>query len=319
MKKKMWNRFVVGTISAGMLFYGMSAGMMGTVSAMQAQDTKLSGKITYSRIDMDEEPQEGAAEVEFAEAESEEVAKTGEYRLVKNGSQGHGNTHIYFSQKGSAEYEFTGDAISVYTKSGSGAGIANIYLDDVLVATDDQYSAAEQFNRRVYTKVFEETGTHKIRIETSGEKNVAASGITLNVDCFKVFRLNSRNTEINSLKYSINGGEPVDVPDFSADTDSYVVKLPAATTGDILLSAETVCATTTAKAVPVQIVDGTARAELKVTAQEGNTKTYTVVFEVETPVKNMNLSKDFLAPKDGHGIMSMTIRYILENSIMKEP
>lgn len=299
MKKKMWNRFVVGTISAGMLFYGMSAGMMGTVSAMQAQDTKLSGKITYSRIDMDEEPQEGAAEVEFAEAESEEVAKTGEYRLVKNGSQGHGNTHIYFSQKGSAEYEFTGDAISVYTKSGSGAGIANIYLDDVLVATDDQYSAAEQFNRRVYTKVFEETGTHKIRIETSGEKNVAASGITLNVDCFKVFRLNSRNTEINSLKYSINGGEPVDVPDFSADTDSYVVKLPAATTGDILLSAETVCTTTTAKAVPVQIVDGTARAELKVTAQEGNTKTYTVVFEVETPVKNMNLSKDFLAPKDG--------------------
>lgn len=296
MKKKTWNRFVVGTLSVGMLFSSVPAGIMGTVSASGLMSERAKNERNSV---MDEEPEENKAEVQFVEAEAQEVVKTGQYKLVETGSKAHGNKHIYFSQKGSAEYEFTGDAISVYTKTGSGAGIANIYLDDVLVATDDQYTAAEQFNRRAYTKVFEKTETHKIRIETSGEKNEAAKGTTLNVDCFKVFRLNSRNTKLSSLNYSINGGETIAVPKFSSDTDSYVVTLPAGTKGEILLSGETESETSTVKTEPVQLVDGTAKAELTVTAEEGNTKTYTVSFKVETPVKNMNLSKGFLAPKDG--------------------
>lgn len=237
----------------------------------------------------DDEPAEEDYDVEYVEAEDERVEKSDGYRLVSGSeSQGHGNTHIYYTAADTyVEYTFTGKAISVYTKTGAGAGTIDILIDGEHVGVDDQYSAAQQFNKRAFTKVFDEEGVHTIRLENNGLKNPSSTGNAFNIDCFKVFRekeiLKDNNANLASLSYVLNDGAPAAVKGFSAEKTSYEAALPAGTAGTVRLEGEAASDAASVKAEPVAIVDGKAEAVLTVTAEDGTTKEYKVAFTVEDP------------------------------------
>ena len=233
----------------------------------------------------DDEPSEEDYDVEYVEAEDERVKKSEGYNLASGSeSQGHGNTHIYYTEKGTyVEYTFTGKAISVYTKTGPGAGRINIYIDGELAGQDDQYTEAQQFNKRAFTKVFDEEGTHTIRLENSGTPNPSSTGNSFNIDCFKVFREKDNNADLASLSYVLNDGTPTAVEGFSAEKTSYEAALPAGTAGTVRLEGEASSDAASVKAEPVAIVDGKAEAVLTVTAEDGTTKEYKVAFTVEEP------------------------------------
>ena len=233
----------------------------------------------------DDEPSEEDYDVEYVEAEDERVKKSEGYNLASGSeSQGHGNTHIYYTEKGTyVEYTFTGKAISVYTKTGPGAGRINIYIDGELAGQDDQYTEAQQFNKRAFTKVFDEEGTHTIRLENSGTPNPSSTGNSFNIDCFKVFREKDNNADLASLSYVLNDGAPTAVEGFSAEKTSYEAALPAGTAGTVRLEGEAFSDAASVKAETVAIVDGKAEAVLTVTAEDGTTKEYKVAFTVEEP------------------------------------
>lgn len=172
--------------------------------------------------DFDDEPSEEECMVEYVEAENDSVTKVGDYTTASGeNSQGHAGAHIYFSKAGSyVEYTFTGKAISLYTKTGKGAGTADIYVDGEQVGVDDQYSEVESFNKRAYTIVFEEEGTHTIRVENNGKKNPSSAGITMNIDCFKVFHEKpDQETELSTdvLEYAIELAKKADTQNVITD------------------------------------------------------------------------------------------------------
>lgn len=182
-----------------------------------------------SNPDFDDEPSEEECTVEYVEAEDDSVIKVGEYTTALGGSsQGHAGAHIYFSKAGSyVEYTFTGKGISLYTKTGKGAGTADIYMDGEQVGVDDQYSEVESFNKRAYTVVFEEEGTHIIRVENNGKKNPSSAGITMNIDCFKVFHEKpdqAKELSTDVLKYAIELAKKVDTENVISDVVSRLEK-----------------------------------------------------------------------------------------------
>ena len=236
----------------------------------------------------DEEPPEEEYDVEYVEAEDERVEKSEGYRLASGSeSQGHGQTHIYYSTAGTyVQYTFTGKAVSVYTKTGPGAGTADIYIDGKHVGVDDQYSAVQQFNKRAYTVVFDEEVEHTIRLENNGLKNPSATGNAFNIDCFKVFRekeaVKDDNASLLALTYSLNGGEAAEVPGFSSEKTSYEAVLPEGTEGTVVLTGTAASASAAVQPGTAEIKDGKAVCVLTVTAEDGTVKEYTVTFTVKT-------------------------------------
>ena len=235
----------------------------------------------------DDEPNEADYDVEYVEAEDERVQKSEGYNLV-TGSQGHGGTHIYYSQTETyVEYTFTGKAISIYTKTGPGAGTIDIFVDGEQVGVDDQYTAAQQFNKRAFTVVFDEEGEHTVRLENNGLKNPSATGNSFNFDCFKVFRekevVKDSNANLASLAYALNDGAAVAIEGFSANVTSYEVELAEGTTGKVALSGAAESNRASVEAAAAELVDGVATATLTVTAEDGTQKTYTVTFTVAEP------------------------------------
>lgn len=179
--------------------------------------------------DFDDEPSAEECTAEYIEAEDDAVTKFGNYTVASGtNSQGHENTHIYFPDSGSyVEYTFTGKAISLYTKTGRGAGTADLYLDGVQVGVDDQYSAVETFNKRAYTVVFDEESTHTIRVENNGKKNPSSTGSTMNIDCFKVFHeIPKEETTLSTavLEYAIELAEKVDTEQVIEDIAKHFAK-----------------------------------------------------------------------------------------------
>lgn len=105
-----------------------------------------------------------------------QVNKSGYY----NGTASHSTTTGNYAQ-----LSFTGSSVKVVSKKGSNCGIADIYLDGVLVASFDCYSPSEIFQVTVYENNSLEYGPHTIRIQVSGNKNPASSSRTIYIDCFQ--------------------------------------------------------------------------------------------------------------------------------------
>jgi alpha-L-fucosidase len=85
-----------------------------------------------------------------------------------------------------AEYTFNGTSIKMYTQRGPGAGIFNIYLDGVLVATYDSYFASGLHQQLAYNQQGLSSGSHTIKIVVTGTKNSNASNNYVHVDYFQV-------------------------------------------------------------------------------------------------------------------------------------
>ena len=81
---------------------------------------------------------------------------------------------------------FTGTAVSWIAGKSSTRGIAKVYIDDVYQQDVDLYSASSYFNQIDYTKTGLTSGTHTIKIEVTGNKNAASTGVKVSVDAFDV-------------------------------------------------------------------------------------------------------------------------------------
>lgn len=148
---------------------------------------------------------------EFIEAEDTRVAKHGNFTLVEGDlSQGHASTHVFTTDTDATlTLTFTGKAIELASKSGAGAGIAEIYLDGELVAVDDQYGNPAEFQRIVYTKVFDEPGEHTIEVKATGRANPSSSGTAFNFDYFRVYREADPHLTIPASAFGADASEDV--------------------------------------------------------------------------------------------------------------
>jgi hypothetical protein len=85
-----------------------------------------------------------------------------------------------------ATFTFSGTAVTWIGYRGPVGGIANVYLDDALLAQRDLYSPTEELRAPVFTVADLAPGTHRLRIEATGVRNGAATGAFVVVDALDV-------------------------------------------------------------------------------------------------------------------------------------
>ena len=81
---------------------------------------------------------------------------------------------------------FTGTGVKWISDVWWDLGKARVYIDGVLDATVDLYSAEGKYQQVVYSKSALALGTHTIRIEVTGTKNVASGDTLIDIDAFEV-------------------------------------------------------------------------------------------------------------------------------------
>jgi photosystem II stability/assembly factor-like uncharacterized protein len=81
---------------------------------------------------------------------------------------------------------FAGDGVTWIGMRAPMAGIANVYVDDVLEAQVDCYASSARWREVMFTKTGLGPGTHKLVIEVSGNKNPSSNGRTIMVDAFEI-------------------------------------------------------------------------------------------------------------------------------------
>jgi Transglycosylase-like domain len=67
-----------------------------------------------------------------------------------------------------AWFTFTGNAIAWIGPKGPTRGQANVYLDDILVATVDVYASRYRARAEIFSQAFDRVGTHTITVEVVG-------------------------------------------------------------------------------------------------------------------------------------------------------
>lgn len=154
---------------------------------------------------------------EYIEAEDARVTKEGTWKQAAQ-SGGHDGGHMFTTDDNAkATLTFIGKAVRVVTKSGAGAGVALIKLDNKEVARDDQYASDPEVGRVVYEIEFPTQGEHTISIEKSGNKNPSATGTALNLDYFRVYR--DPLAELDEQCYQVEN-EPVVTEHMKLDSSS---------------------------------------------------------------------------------------------------
>jgi hypothetical protein len=84
-----------------------------------------------------------------------------------------------------AQFTFTGREVAWIAPKHKNYGIANVYVDNILVGTVDLYAASLQ-TRQVLFRQEVTPGTHTLKIEVTGTKNAASTGTFVFVDAFVV-------------------------------------------------------------------------------------------------------------------------------------
>jgi hypothetical protein len=113
------------------------------------------------------------------------VEYSGTWKPQASGSSS-GNAINYAPGVATASLTFEGGNINWYTWKSATAGIADVYLDGVLQARIDNYSASTQYKVRAFTAQNLAPGTHTIEIRATGTKNGLATGRNVHLDSFVV-------------------------------------------------------------------------------------------------------------------------------------
>src|SRR4051812_31586824 len=70
-----------------------------------------------------------------------------------------------------AELSFSGSSIKWVARKAATAGVSDVFVDDVKVATVDLYSAVSQYQQVVFSSSGLVAGPHRIRVVRTGTKN----------------------------------------------------------------------------------------------------------------------------------------------------
>jgi fibronectin type 3 domain-containing protein len=106
-------------------------------------------------------------------------------------------TRSYSSTTGNyAQLTFIGSGIEFYTKKNPNFGMFDVYIDDVLVASNvDTYSATALYQQKVYANLSLAGGEHTVKIRLNGQHNPSAvSPYLVALDYFKIFPVIQPNT-----------------------------------------------------------------------------------------------------------------------------
>ncbi len=82
----------------------------------------------------------------------------------------------------SVEVKFNGTSVQFYSRTGSGVGIFDIYIDGKKEATIDGYAATAKSNVVVFEKKGLTPGEHTFKVVNTGKKNDAATATNLFFD-----------------------------------------------------------------------------------------------------------------------------------------
>ena len=103
--------------------------------------------------------------------------------ITDSNSYNSGSTAKYSNIKGAYfTFSFNGTGFKWYGMANKYKGIANIYIDDKLIASIDTYSSSTQYSKLFYENNSLNKGNHTIKIEVSGNKSSNAAGTYISLD-----------------------------------------------------------------------------------------------------------------------------------------
>ena len=104
----------------------------------------------------------------------------------KTGGDGYMTTDHFTSAKDAeVVFDFKGDNVRFYGFTGKDKGIADIYIDDVLIESVDCYSPSLQTDTLLFESDELTEGNHTIKVVNGGQNNPNSSGTALNIDAFE--------------------------------------------------------------------------------------------------------------------------------------
>ncbi len=106
----------------------------------------------------------------------------GNWVTANNSNHYSGSEKETNSLNGTVEYTFTGTRAELYSYFGPWSGKCDVYVDNVLKVTVDQYSSTDAFQQLVYNTGTLPDGTHQIRLVNIGQKNASSGGTNIGVD-----------------------------------------------------------------------------------------------------------------------------------------
>lgn len=122
---------------------------------------------------------------------------------------------------------------------------------------------------------------------SSADSSFPVKGITFTITVRNQPTDASNNADLSSLTYTVDGGEPIDVPNFSSDVMEYEVELPVDTEERLPITLQGVlddenASITSTIDTKTDYISSTAK--ITVTAENESTeKTYTVNFKIKAP------------------------------------
>ncbi|QGQ99716.1 DUF4185 domain-containing protein [Paenibacillus psychroresistens] len=112
------------------------------------------------------------------------ITYSGTWGSIPSGGYYNGSVHYSNASGNYAQYGFTGTSVKWMGAKNNDHGKADIYMDGVLDATIDTYSATFDKQQILYTKTGLSSGSHTIKIQLRSDKNAASSGYYTDVDAF---------------------------------------------------------------------------------------------------------------------------------------
>jgi subtilisin family serine protease len=87
----------------------------------------------------------------------------------------------------SLEYTFTGNGIKWSVMNSKNYGIAELYIDGVLIQSVNLYAPSSNYQTNVFEKLDLSYGQHTIKIVNKGLKGAADGGIWINIDSLEIY------------------------------------------------------------------------------------------------------------------------------------
>ncbi|TJY42751.1 hypothetical protein E5161_07880 [Cohnella pontilimi] len=97
-----------------------------------------------------------------------------------------GNYHIASVTGSFSQLTFNGNSVKLLSKTATNRGLADVYIDGVLIKTIDQYSSTTKYQVKVFEATGLADGQHTIKVVLTGQKQPASTSTEILIDAFVV-------------------------------------------------------------------------------------------------------------------------------------
>jgi Fibronectin type III domain/WD40-like Beta Propeller Repeat len=115
----------------------------------------------------------------YYEDTDENILYSGNWTEENDANYSDGSAHYSDTVGDTFSVTFTGNQFSLYYASYINHGIADIYIDDVKIASLNQYSASQEYQKRWQSDILDSNGQHVLTIEH-------ASGAYIDIDAIEI-------------------------------------------------------------------------------------------------------------------------------------